>query len=68
MECTLERGFSLNESAIAKDLRHERYNDVAVKYMPDTSLRRYKPSVKHFIPIRKSSRYVGVLMEMDLNI
>ncbi|XP_063866904.1 ATP-binding cassette sub-family C member 5-like isoform X1 [Scylla paramamosain] len=56
MECTLERGFSLNESAIAKDLRHERYSDVAVKYMPDTSLRRYKPSVKHFIPIRKSSR------------
>ncbi|XP_045132970.1 multidrug resistance-associated protein 5-like isoform X4 [Portunus trituberculatus] len=55
MECTLERGFSLNESAIAKDLRHERYSDVAVKYMPGTSLHRYKPSLKHFIPIRKSS-------------
>ncbi|XP_050718619.1 ATP-binding cassette sub-family C member 5-like isoform X19 [Eriocheir sinensis] len=56
MECTLERGFSLNESTIARDLRHERYGEVAVKYRPDKSLRRYRRSAKHFIPVRKSTR------------
>lgn len=60
MECTLERGFSLNESAIARDLRHERYGEVAVKYRPDKSLRRYSSSAKHFIPVRKSSRWAFI--------
>nr|XP_045601897.1 ATP-binding cassette sub-family C member 5-like isoform X2 [Procambarus clarkii] len=53
MECTLERGFSLNETAIARDLRHERYDEVAVKYKQDATFTRYRPSLQHFIPFRK---------------
>ncbi|XP_027219261.2 ATP-binding cassette sub-family C member 5 isoform X6 [Penaeus vannamei] len=55
MECTLERGFSLNEAAIARDLRYERYDEVAVKYEKSHSFSKYQPSLKHFIPVRKSS-------------
>ncbi|XP_042864040.1 multidrug resistance-associated protein 5-like isoform X6 [Penaeus japonicus] len=54
MECTLERGFSLNEAAIARDLRYERYDEVAVKYQRNPSFSKYQPSMKHFLPIRKS--------------
>ncbi|XP_042240635.1 multidrug resistance-associated protein 5-like isoform X3 [Homarus americanus] len=56
MECTLERGFSLNEAAIARDLRHERYDELAIKYQRDPSFARYRTSFGHFIPLRKSPK------------
>ncbi|KAK7069829.1 Multidrug resistance-associated protein 5 [Halocaridina rubra] len=56
MECTLERGFSLNETAIARDLRLERYDEVAVKYKHSRAMSRYRQSVKHLLPVRKPSK------------
>ncbi|KAK4289504.1 hypothetical protein Pmani_037528 [Petrolisthes manimaculis] len=56
MECTLERGYSLNESAIARDIRLECYDEVAIKYKRNKSFSRYNPSLKHLIPYRKSKR------------
>ncbi|XP_071550882.1 ATP-binding cassette sub-family C member 5-like isoform X3 [Panulirus ornatus] len=56
MECTLERGFSLNETAIARDLRHERYDEVAIKYQHNPSFLRYRTSLKHFIPVRRTPK------------
>ncbi|KAG7158772.1 Multidrug resistance-associated protein 5-like 1 [Homarus americanus] len=49
MECTLERGFSLNEAAIARDLRHERYDELAIKYQRDP--------VKDEMPVDKAGLY-----------
>ncbi|XP_068230786.1 ATP-binding cassette sub-family C member 5-like [Palaemon carinicauda] len=56
MECTLERGFSLNESSIARDLRIERYREVAVEYKKCSDMSRYRQALKHFIPFRKPSK------------
>ncbi|XP_066942829.1 ATP-binding cassette sub-family C member 5-like isoform X2 [Macrobrachium rosenbergii] len=56
MECTLERGFSLNESSIARDMRMERYSEVAIKYKQGSGMSRYRQALKHFIPVRKPSK------------
>ncbi|XP_064100115.1 ATP-binding cassette sub-family C member 5-like isoform X4 [Macrobrachium nipponense] len=53
MECTLERGFSLNESSIARDMRMERYSEVAIKYKKGSDMSRYRQALKHLIPVRK---------------
>ncbi|CAL4163986.1 unnamed protein product, partial [Meganyctiphanes norvegica] len=56
MECTLERGFSLNESAIARDMRYERYEELYIDYHPANSYSRYNPALKHLIPRRKQQK------------
>ena len=58
MECTLERGFSLTESHVKANLKDERYNELSMHYTKKNNMSRYNESLKHFIPIRKSSKYV----------
>nr|XP_053629705.1 ATP-binding cassette sub-family C member 12-like [Cherax quadricarinatus] len=57
MECTLERGFSLSDAGIARDLREERYHQVSLKYQHNAAaMARYRHALSHFIPLRRSPK------------
>ncbi|XP_076047153.1 ATP-binding cassette sub-family C member 5-like isoform X2 [Oratosquilla oratoria] len=56
IECTLERGFSLNESGIAQNLRHEKYLDIHHDYEPGSPASRYYAALRHLIPVRKKMK------------
>ncbi|RXG53671.1 hypothetical protein Avbf_05231 [Armadillidium vulgare] len=54
MECTLERGFSLNESAVERELKEERYDELNVNYFSKPFPYKYTSALKHLVPVRKT--------------
>lgn len=57
MECTLERGFSLNESALQNDLWFNKFEETPINYVHKSFPQRYSNSIKHLIPIRKGKTH-----------
>lgn len=56
MECTLERGFSLNESAVERELKEERYDELNVDYFSKPFPYKYTSALKHLVPVRKTCK------------
>ncbi|KAB7494177.1 Multidrug resistance-associated protein 5 [Armadillidium nasatum] len=54
MECTLERGFSLNESAVERELKEERYDELNMDYFSKSFPHKYTSALKHLVPVRKT--------------